>query len=325
MLDWLKVNLQYVTPKHLLSRLVGKLAQAEMGSVTTFFIKLFIKQYNVDMTEALHEKPEHYRSFNKFFTRPLKPEARTIDENEDVLIHAVDGTVSQFGDIHSDSIFQAKGHNFSLTTLLGGKPEVAAPFKNGKFATIYLAPRDYHRIHMPVEGTLTDMLYVPGELFSVNPLTAQNIPGLFARNERVVALFDTPVGRMAMVLVGATIVASIETVWAGTVTPPVGKNVQHWSYEKDTEASVFLEKGAELGRFKLGSTIVVCFEKDMINFEDIAPGMVTRLGEPMASKVSSHETVSQEIASTKPEQDSDELDDDAGETKKETPSEGADS
>ena len=283
MLDWLKVNLQYVTPKHLLSRLVGKLAEAEMGSVTTFFIKTFIKQYNVDMSEALYEDPTHYRSFNAFFTRPLKPDARSIDDNENVLIHAVDGTVSQFGDINSDSIFQAKGHDFSLTTLLGGKPEVAAPFKNGKFATIYLAPRDYHRIHMPVEGTLTDMIYVPGELFSVNPLTAQNIPGLFARNERVVALFDTPVGKMAMVLVGATIVASIETVWSGTVTPPAGKNVQHWSYEKDSEAAVKLEKGAELGRFKLGSTIVVCFEKDMIEFEDMAPGMVTRLGVPMAN------------------------------------------
>jgi phosphatidylserine decarboxylase len=282
-LDWLKVNLQYVTPKHLLSRVVGKLAEAEMGSVTTFFIKTFIKQYNVDMTEALYEDPTHYRSFNAFFTRPLKPDVRTIDDNDNVLIHAVDGTVSQFGDINSDSIFQAKGHDFSLTTLLGGKPEVAAPFKNGKFATIYLAPRDYHRIHMPVEGTLTDMIYVPGELFSVNPLTAQNIPGLFARNERVVALFDTPVGKMAMVLVGATIVASIETVWSGTVTPPAGKNVQHWSYEKDSEAAVKLEKGAELGRFKLGSTIVVCFEKDMIEFEDMAPGMVTRLGVPMAN------------------------------------------
>ena len=283
MLDWLKVNLQYVTPKHLLSRLVGKLAEAEMGSVTTFFIKTFIKQYNVDMSEALYEDPTHYRSFNAFFTRPLKLDVRTIDDNDNVLIHAVDGTVSQFGDINSDSIFQAKGHDFSLTTLLGGKPEVAAPFKNGKFATIYLAPRDYHRIHMPVEGTLTDMIYVPGELFSVNPLTAQNIPGLFARNERVVALFDTPVGKMAMVLVGATIVASIETVWSGTVTPPAGKNVQHWSYEKDSEAAVKLEKGAELGRFKLGSTIVVCFEKDMIEFEDMAPGMVTRLGVPMAN------------------------------------------
>ncbi|MDO6567876.1 archaetidylserine decarboxylase [Alteromonas sp. 1_MG-2023] len=282
MLDWLKINLQYITPKHLLSRLVGKLAAAELGGFTTFLIKLFIKQYNVDMSEALHSDPAHYRSFNAFFTRPLKPEVRTIDPREDVLIQAVDGTVSQFGDIEADSIFQAKGHDYSLTSLLGGKPDLAAPFKDGKFATIYLAPRDYHRIHMPVEGTLTDMVYVPGELFSVNPLTAQNIPGLFARNERVVALFDTPVGKMAMVLVGATIVASIETVWAGTVSPPTGKNVQHWSYEKDTEASVHLAKGDELGRFKLGSTIVVCFEKDMIDFDALAPGQITRLGEPMA-------------------------------------------
>ncbi len=284
MLNWLKVNLQYVTPKHLLSRMVGKLAEAELGSVTTAIIKLFIKQYNVDMSEALHSDPEHYSSFNAFFTRPLKPEARTIDERDDVLIHAVDGTVSQFGDIETDSIFQAKGHDYSLTSLLGGKPELATPFKNGKFATIYLAPRDYHRIHMPVDGTLTDMIYVPGELFSVNPLTAENIPGLFARNERVVALFDTPVGKMAMVLVGATIVASIETVWAGTVTPPAGKNVQHWTYDADSEASITLKKGDELGRFKLGSTIVACFEPGAIEFEDLAPGQVTRLGQPMASK-----------------------------------------
>ncbi|MEW9797412.1 archaetidylserine decarboxylase [Alteromonas sp. CYL-A6] len=284
MLDWLKVNLQYITPKHLLSRLVGKLAEAEMGSLTTWFIKVFIKQYNVNMDEALYPQPEHYRSFNAFFTRPLKPDVRHIDDGKDVLIHAVDGTVSQFGDINHDSIFQAKGHHFSLTSLLGGKPEVAAPFKNGKFATVYLAPRDYHRIHMPIEGTLTDMLYVPGELFSVNPLTAANVPDLFARNERVVALFDTPVGKMAMVLVGATIVASIETVWAGTVTPPTGKNVQHWQYEKDSEGSIKLGKGEEMGRFKLGSTIVVCFENDAIQFEDMAPGKTTRLGDAMAVK-----------------------------------------
>ena len=205
-----------------------------------------------------------------------------IAEGDDVLIQAVDGAVSQFGDIHQDSIFQAKGHNYSLTTLLGGKPELAKPFKNGKFATIYLSPKDYHRIHMPVEGTLTDMVYVPGELFSVNPLTAENVPGLFARNERVIAFFDTPVGKMVLVLVGATIVASIETVWSGTVTPPAGKNVQHWQYESDDEAAVKLEKGDEMGRFKLGSTIVVCFEKDQIEFEDMEAGMTTRLGEVFA-------------------------------------------
>lgn len=282
MLDWFKVNLQYILPKHLLSRLIGKFAAAEAGGVTTAFIKFFIKKYNVDMSEALYPHPEHYKTFNEFFTRQLKPEVRQIAEGDDVLIQAVDGAVSQFGDIHQDSIFQAKGHNYSLTTLLGGKPELAKPFKNGKFATIYLSPKDYHRIHMPVEGTLTDMVYVPGELFSVNPLTAENVPGLFARNERVIAFFDTPVGKMAMVLVGATIVASIETVWSGTVTPPAGKNVQHWQYESDDEAAVKLEKGDEMGRFKLGSTIVVCFEKDQIEFEDMEAGMTTRLGEVFA-------------------------------------------
>ena len=279
MLDWFKVNLQYILPKHLLSRLVGKFAAAEAGGVTTAFIKFFIKKYNVDMSEALYPHPEHYKTFNEFFTRQLKPEVRTIAEGDDVIIQAVDGAVSQFGDIRQDSIFQAKGHNYSLTTLLGGKPELAKQFKNGKFATIYLSPKDYHRIHMPVDGTLTDMVYVPGDLFSVNPLTAENVPGLFARNERVVALFDTPVGKMAMVLVGATIVASIETVWSGTVTPPAGKNVQHWQYNDDDEAAVKLAKGDEMGRFKLGSTIVVCFEKDAIDFEDMEPGMTTRLGE----------------------------------------------
>ncbi len=282
MLDWFKVNLQYVLPKHLLSRMVGKLAAAQAGWLTTALIKLFIKHYNVNMSEALYPDPEHYKSFNEFFTRPLKEDARPIEGDPDTLVQAVDGAVSQFGPIRHDSIFQAKGHDYSLTTLLGGNPALANTFKDGQFATVYLAPRDYHRIHMPIDGTLTDMVYVPGELFSVNPLTAQNIPGLFARNERVVAFFDTPVGKMAMVLVGATIVASIETVWAGTVSPPAGKNVQHWTYQKDAESSVSIKRGEEMGRFKLGSTIVVCFEKDAVNFTDMTPGQVTRLGEEFA-------------------------------------------
>lgn len=283
MFDWLKIQLQYVLPKHLISRLVGKLAEADAGKVTTALIKLFIKQYKVDMSEALYEQPEHYRSFNEFFTRPLKPGCRVIEPDDNILTHAVDGTVSQFGAIVDDTIFQAKGHNFSLTALLGGTPDLAAPFKSGKFATIYLAPRDYHRIHMPIDGTLTDMVYVPGELFSVNPLTAENVPGLFARNERVVAIFDTAVGKMAMVLVGATIVASIETVWAGTVTPPAGKNVTHWRYDNAKHEPIFLKKGEELGRFKLGSTIVACFEDESIEFADLEAGQTTRLGRPFAN------------------------------------------
>lgn len=282
MLNWFKVNLQYVLPKHLISRLVGKLAAAEAGTVTTWLIKLFIKQFKVNMDEAMYSQPEDYRTFNAFFTRPLKPGVRPIEENDDVLCHSVDGTVSQFGDIVGEDLIQAKGHKFTLSALLGGNPDLAKPFKDGKFATIYLSPKDYHRIHMPIEGKLTDMVYVPGELFSVNPLTAENVPGLFARNERVVTIYDTPVGKMAIVLVGATIVASIDTVWAGTVTPPAGKHVTHWRYEGDE--GVNLAKGEELGQFKLGSTIVVCFEPDKVDFADLALEQVTRLGQPFATK-----------------------------------------
>jgi len=283
LLDSLKIALQYITPKHLLSRLVGTLAAAQAGVMTTAMIKLFIKQYKVDMSEALDSDPESYSSFNAFFTRQLKTDVRSICQDKKQLALPVDGAVSQLGDIVHDAIFQAKGHNYSLTTLLGGKPELARPFLDGKFATIYLSPKDYHRIHMPIGGQLTDMLYVPGELFSVSPLTAERVPGLFARNERVVAIFDTEIGKMAMVLVGATIVASIETTWAGTVTPPVGKNVQHWQYPAQGDNAVFIKKGDEMGLFKLGSTIVACFEADMIDFSDLSAGDVTRLGDVFAN------------------------------------------
>lgn len=283
MFDLLKVKLQYITPKHALSRLVGLLADAEAGAITTSLIRVFIKHFNVDMSEAIKSEPADYKSFNEFFTRQLKEGTRTICADENELAHAVDGTVSQLGDIQADSIFQAKGHDYSLTSLLGGKPEVAAPFKGGKFATIYLSPKDYHRIHMPMDGHLTDMLYIPGELFSVNPLTAENVPGLFARNERVVCIFNSSHGKFAIVLVGATIVASIQTAWAGTVTPPAGKLVQHWSYPESGPDAIDLKKGEEMGLFKLGSTIVACFEPDMIEFSDIHPKDVTRLGDTFAS------------------------------------------
>ena len=279
MLDWFKVRVQYILPKHLLSRMVGWLASAEAGALTQFLIKIFIKAFKVDMSEAKHSDPSYYRTFNAFFTRELKDDIRPIEDNDKQLCHSVDGRVSQFGKIIGDNIFQAKGHNYSLTTLLGGKPELASIFKGGEFATIYLSPKDYHRIHMPIDGKLTDMLHVPGELFSVNPLTAANVPGLFARNERVVTIFDTPVGKVAIVLVGATIVASIETVWAGNITPPAGKTVQHWQYEDE---DIRLSKGEEMGRFKLGSTIVVCFEPNAVEFDDLQAGMITRLGQPFA-------------------------------------------
>jgi phosphatidylserine decarboxylase len=208
-----------------------------------------------------------------------------VVQDANIIAHPVDGAISQLGKIDGDKLIQAKGHDYSLQALLGGLAETAAPYQNGEFACIYLAPKDYHRIHMPVAGTLREMIYVPGELFSVNPLTAANVPGLFARNERVVTIFDTEIGPMALVLVGATIVASIETVWAGTITPPTGKDIFRWSYPATGANAVHLEKGAEMGRFKLGSTVILAFAPDKIEFlPQQYPGAVTRMGEAFAAK-----------------------------------------
>lgn len=279
-MDQLKITLQYILPKHLISRLVGYLAAAKLGFISHALIKLFIKAYGINMKEAQHEHAEAYASFNEFFTRPLKDGVRPLVTDDTMLAHPVDGTVSQLGDIEGDQLIQAKGHFYSTEALLGGDKATAAPYQNGKFACIYLAPKDYHRIHMPIDGVLREMIYVPGELFSVNPLTAENVPGLFARNERVVTIFDTPVGPMALVLVGATIVASIETVWAGTVTPPTGKEVFRWQYPAEGPNSVHLKKGDEMGRFKLGSTVVLTFAKDAVDFLPTNyPGAVTRMGD----------------------------------------------
>lgn len=285
-MDKLKITLQYLLPKHFVSRLVGKLAAAELGGVTTWFIKKFIAQYKVQMAEAIEPAPESYKTFNAFFTRALKDGVRPLFADDNYIVHPVDGTVSQRGPIEQGRIIQAKGHDYSSLALLGDQADVAARFDDGDFATIYLAPSDYHRIHMPVAGTLSKMIYVPGELFSVNPLTAQHVPGLFARNERVVAIFETEIGPMAMVLVGATIVASIETVWAGTVTPPTGKKVFVWDYDTDGADAIHLEKGAEMGRFKLGSTVVMLFEKDALNsfVDEVVPGATTRMGQAFAKK-----------------------------------------
>ncbi|WP_108652220.1 archaetidylserine decarboxylase [Dongshaea marina] len=282
-LDTLKVTAQYCMPKHLISRLVGLLAAAECGSLTQYLIRTFMKRYQISLDEAEFEQPEQYKSFNQFFTRALKEGARPICEGDNVLAQPVDGAISQLGAIKEGRIIQAKGHDFSSRTLLGGSKELAERFDAGQFATIYLAPSDYHRIHMPCDGELESMIYIPGELFSVNPLTAENVPELFARNERVVCIFKTEFGPMAMVLVGATIVASIETVWSGTVTPPAGKKIQQWSYPETTAPK--LKKGDEMGRFKLGSTVVCLFPKDSIAFEaELASGFKTRMGEPLAQK-----------------------------------------
>jgi len=282
-LDKFKIAMQYAMPKHFISRMVGKLAAAKAGGLTTALIKLFIKQYKIDMSEAKYPDPAHYKTFNEFFTRPLKEGIRPLAEESDIIAHPVDGAISQLGDVVDGQIIQAKGHDYSLQALLGGKEEDTAPFLGGKFATIYLAPKDYHRIHMPVDGTLSKMIYVPGDLFSVNPLTAQNVPNLFARNERVVAIFETEIGPLAMVLVGATIVASIETIWAGTVTPPAGKDVFSWNYPTTGDNAITLKKGEEMGRFKLGSTVILAWGANQAEFlSDQHPKTVTRMGTPFA-------------------------------------------
>lgn len=285
-LDKVKITLQYLMPKHAISRLVGKLAAAKAGWLTTKLISIFINAYDINMAEAKLKNATDFDTFNEFFTRELEDGARTIDNNDQALCYPVDGKISQQGDIVDGQLIQAKGFDYSLTTLLGGDEQTAAPFEAGTFSCIYLAPKDYHRIHMPMAGTLREMIYVPGDLFSVNPLTANNVPNLFARNERVVTIFDTDHGPMAMVLVGATIVASIETVWAGTITPPAGKDIFRWKYPATGIDAIHIAKGDEMGRFKLGSTVVSTFAPQMIEFNrNAGPNTVTRLGEHYADLI----------------------------------------
>jgi len=261
--DQLAVIPQYLMPKLAMTRLAGLVASAEWGSVTTWVIKRFVKRYNVNMSEAAHAEPAHYKSFNEFFTRPLKDGARPLASS--AWICPVDGAISQCGAIERDQIFQAKGHHYSTCALVGGDAELAAQFQNGQFATLYLSPRDYHRIHMPMAGKLLRMIHVPGDLFSVNPTTARGVPGLFARNERVVCEFETEKGPMVLVLVGATIVGSMATVWHGQVNPPRPGTVREWRYESQ---DVRLQKGEEMGRFLLGSTVVMLFPENSLRFPD---------------------------------------------------------
>jgi phosphatidylserine decarboxylase len=277
--DQIKIAFQRWAPKHAITRLAGLFASAKLGGLTTAIIRLFIKQYKIDMGEALHSDPAHYATFNDFFVRELKEGARPITADPAIIVHPADACVSQFGDIEDGQIIQAKGHSFSAKALLGGDESLTQAFDQGSFATLYLSPRDYHRVHMPCDGVLRQMIYVPGDLFSVNPLTAENIPELFARNERVVCIFDTEFGPMAQVLVGATIVGSIELTWAGTITPPRGNTVYRWDYPATGSSSIVFQKGQEMGRFKLGSTVINLFAKDKITFSDsIVHGESTVLG-----------------------------------------------
>jgi phosphatidylserine decarboxylase len=284
-MDKLKIGLQYWLPQHTLTRFMGKLASLKAGKLTTIVIRWFVKQYKVNMDEALHSDPSYFKTFNDFFVRELKADARPIIQGDTILCHPADACVSQFGPIVDGQLIQAKGHTYSALELLGGSKELAAEFNDGGFATLYLSPRDYHRVHMPCDGTLREMIYVPGDLFSVNPLTAENVPNLFARNERVVCVFDTDVGPVAQVLVGATIVGSIELVWAGTVTPPTGNTIHKWQYPSHGDKAIHLKKGQEMGRFKLGSTVINLFAAGKVRFDDsIKPELPTKMGEAYAHK-----------------------------------------
>ncbi|MCF7981687.1 MAG: archaetidylserine decarboxylase [Pseudomonadales bacterium] len=262
MKEFLFTLAQFLLPHHLLSRLIGYLAECRWHWLKNTLIKQFIDAYKVNMSEAAKPDPKSYACFNDFFSRALKPDARTFPEQGNEIACPADGTISQLGDIEQGRIFQAKGHNFSARELLGGTQELADQFDGGKFATIYLSPKDYHRVHMPLAGELKQMIYVPGRLFSVSPLTTSQIPRLFARNERMVALFDTEQGPMAIIMVGAMIVASIETVWAGLVTPPK-RQLQAFQYGQPIK----LKQGEEMGQFKLGSTVILLFGKDVMSWK----------------------------------------------------------
>jgi phosphatidylserine decarboxylase len=277
--DTLAVLPQYLLPKKALTAFAGWVAGARWGRRTTAIIEWFIGKYQVNMAEAANPDPASYASFNEFFTRALKEGVRPLAKAN--FVCPVDGAISQIGAIEKDQIFQAKGHHYSSTALVGGDAALAAQFDNGHFATIYLSPRDYHRIHMPCDGQLRRMIYVPGDLFSVNPTTARGVPGLFARNERVVCVFDTAQGPMVLTLVGATIVGSMATVWHGVVNPPRSPQICEWHYD---EGAVSLRQGEEMGRFLLGSTVVLLFPKDTLQFNaQWAAAKPVVLGEAMSA------------------------------------------
>lgn len=281
MSERLQALLQHILPKQPLTSLAGRIAGAKGGSLTTRLVRWFIKRYGVNMTEAADADIASYKSFNDFFTRPLRIGARPLARAD--FICPVDGAISQFGDIDDHHILQAKGHRFTVTDLVGGDMQLAAKFRHGGFANLYLSPSDYHRVHMPCDGILTRMIYVPGALFSVNPVTARRVPNLFARNERVVCVFESAAhGTFAMVLVGATIVGSIATTWHGVVNAKRTKKPSDWTYP---DYRLCLKQGEEMGRFLLGSTIVMLFRQTGIVFnKEWAPERSVQLGEMMGNR-----------------------------------------
>jgi len=274
------ILLQHLLPQHLLSRLTGWLAENRTPWLKNFLIQRFAAHFKVDMTEAANPDLLSYENFNAFFTRPLREDARPCSAAEDVITSPADGAISQIGDIERGHIFQAKGQEFSVLELLAGDAERAREFEGGTFATIYLSPRDYHRVHMPVDGNLCAETYVPGDLYSVNKTTAENVPRLFARNERLICYFDTPRGPMAMILVGAMIVAGIETVWGGQVAPPtkLAKSIDY----RNVPAAVSLSRGEEMGRFKLGSTVILLFPAQACQWQaELGADSTLKLGQAL--------------------------------------------
>ncbi len=272
--------LQYPLPQHAISRVIYFLTRVESKTFVPPAIKWFSKTFKVNLDEAKNPEPESYTNFNAFFTRELAPKARPIATSSTHLISPVDAHVSAIGPINGQTIFQAKGHDYSLLNLIGNDPSDAALFEDGQFATLYLSPRDYHRIHMPSKGKLKKMIHVPGRLFSVSPGTVDNVPNVFARNERVIALFDTPAGPLGMVLVGAMNVAAIETVWHGLITPPAGKKIQSWEYP---EGDTYLQ-GEEMGRFNMGSTVILLTPNNVKWFNSLKPKTPTLLGQQIAEQ-----------------------------------------
>ena len=271
------IAVQHMIPQHFLSKLMWKLTRCEYKWLLKLVLPLFIRQFKVNMNEAKNSDWKSYTSFNNFFTRELKEGAREIASNKSTIASPVDGAVSQLGKINEDLIFQAKGHAYSLTQLLGDRKDLGEVFKDGQFNTIYLSPKDYHRIHMPIDGKLIEMIHVPGELFSVNPTTVENVPALFARNERVICLFDTDAGPMAMILVGAIFVGSIETVWHGEVTPPTCKEIRNWKYD---EENISYLKAEEMGRFNMGSTVILLHANNKMEWDkELKAEKAVQLGE----------------------------------------------
>lgn len=269
------IHCHYLLPQHFLSRLAGKFAHSTNPKIKNAFINYFLRRYPINMAEAAEPNPNTYATFSDFFTRALKPGARPIDSDANSIVSPADGEISELGNIYNNKLIQAKGVDFDLHHLLGKQQHLTPLFSNGKFATIYLAPKDYHRVHMPLTGQLREMIYVPGELFSVNFLSSQHVPNLFARNERVIAIFDTAAGPMAVILVGAMIVANIHTKWAGQIAPGGKREIISYKYEGTT-----LEKGAEMGHFTLGSTVIVLFGENQIEWQkELMTHSVVKVGE----------------------------------------------